>query len=82
MSIHQQKAFRFTFDMLPDMHHHLKVICAEDGVSMNAFVTKAIADGFVARDEHIDEMAVDEAEKDIKETGTISLKEFKNRLGI
>jgi hypothetical protein len=68
--------------MLPDMHRHLKVVCAEDGVSMNTFVTKAIENEFVARDERIDEAAVDEAEKEIKEHGTISLKEFKTRLGI
>jgi ribosomal protein S25 len=64
------------------MHHHLKVICAEDSVPMNAFVTKAIEREFVEREERIDEKAVDQAEKDIKKHGTISLKEFKKRLGI
>ena len=76
MSIHQQKTVRFTFDMLPGMHHHLKVICAEDRISMNAFVTKAIENEFMARDERIDEAAVDQAEKDIKEHGAISLAEM------
>jgi ATP-dependent Clp protease adapter protein ClpS len=51
MSIHQQKSVRFTFDMPLGMHRHLKIICAEDNVSMNAFVTKAIEQEFAAREE-------------------------------
>jgi hypothetical protein len=64
------------------MHHHLKVICAEDSTPMNAFVTKAIENEFVARDERIDEEAVDQAEKDIKTHGTISLADMDKAMGV
>ena len=82
MSIHQQKTVRFTFDMSLAMHHHLKVICAEDTVPMNAFVTKAIEREFVVRDERIDEEAVDQAEKDIEIHGTISLADMDKAMGV
>jgi hypothetical protein len=81
MSIHQQKTVRFTFDMPLPMHHRLKVICAEDSVPMNAFVARAIEREFEARDERIDEEAVDQAEKDIKEHGTISLADMDKAMG-
>jgi hypothetical protein len=82
MSIHQQKTVRFTFDMPLGVHRHLKIICAEDNVSMNAFVTKAIEQEFAARDERVDEAAVDQAEKDIKKHGTISLAEMDKAMGV
>ena len=73
MSIHQQKSVRFTFDMPLGMHRHLKIICAEDNVSMNAFVTRAIEQEFSEREERVDEAAIDQAEKEIKNYGTLSL---------
>jgi ATP-dependent Clp protease adapter protein ClpS len=82
MSIHQQKSVRFTFDMPLGMHRHLKIICAEDDVSMNAFVTKAIEQEFAAREERADEAAVDQAEKDLKNYGTISLADMDKAMGV
>ena len=82
MSIHQQKTVRFTFDMPLGMHHHLKVICAEDSTPMNAFVTTAIEQEFAARDERLDEAAVDQAQKEIAKYGTISMAQMDKAMGV
>ena len=82
MPIHQQKSVRFTFDMPLEMHRHLKIICAEDNISMNAFVTRAIVQEFAAREERVDEATIDQAEKDFKNHGTISLADMDKAMGV
>lgn len=61
MSIHQQKSFRFAFNMSRGMHRHLKIICAEDEVAMTDFVTKAIEQEFAAREERAGKEEVDQS---------------------
>ena len=82
MSIHQQKTIRITIDIQLSMHHHFKAICAEDSISINAFVTRAIEQEFIARDERIDEIALDQAEKNIKAHETISMTDMDKAIGI
>jgi len=81
MSVHQQATVRCTFDLPIEMHRYLKIICAEDREPMNAFVSRALKREFEARDERMDEAAVDQAQKEIAEHGTISFREMKKRLG-
>ena len=76
MSIHQQKMIRFTLDMPPDMHRHLKIICAEDGISMNMFIMKELERGFKDREDRVDEEAIAQSIRDIASEGTISLAEM------
>jgi predicted transcriptional regulator len=82
MSIYQQKTIRFTLDMLPDMHRRLKIVCAEDGISMNTFVTKAIEEKFVAREEKADTLAYDEGMKEVAEGKTHTLEDVQKELGL
>jgi hypothetical protein len=82
MSIQQKKTVRFTFDMPLDMRRHLKIICAEDGIPMNSFVTRAIENEFAARDERMDESAVDQARDDVKAHGTVSLTDMDKSMGV
>ena len=82
MSIHQQKTIRFTLDMPPDMHRHLKIACAEDGVSMHAFVTEAIEEKFDAREEGRDALAYDKGMKEMTEGKGESLESVRRGLGL
>jgi predicted transcriptional regulator len=80
VSIHQQKTIRFTLDMLPDLHRHLKIVCAEDGVSMHTFVTEAIEEKFEAREEKADALAYDEGIKEVADGKTHSLEDVQKEL--
>ena len=82
MSIHQRATARCTFDLPIEMRRHLKIVCAEDNEPMNAFVARAIEREFDAREERLDEAAVDQAQKEIAEHGTIPISEMKKRLGL
>ena len=82
VSIHQQKTIRFTLDMLPDMHRHLKIGCAEDGISMHAFVTKAIEEKLDAREEGRDALAYDKGMKEVAEGKGESLESVRRELGL
>ena len=82
MSVHQQKTVRFTLDMPPDMHRHLKIICAEDMVSMHDFVTQAIKEKFETREEKLDALAYDEGIKEISEGKGIDFDTAMREIGL
>jgi hypothetical protein len=82
MSIHQQKMIRYTLDMMPELHRHLKIVCAEDGVSLHDFVTLAIEEKFEAREEKLDALAFDEGMKDLASGKTYSLEDVQKELGL
>lgn len=82
MSVHQQKTVSLMLDISLAMHNHLQFVCSEESIPMNVFITKAIEKEFEAHEERIDEDAVDQAEKDLREHGTISLAEMDKAMGI
>jgi predicted transcriptional regulator len=82
MSIHQQKLVRFTLDMSPAMHRHLKIVCAEDAVSMHTFVTRAIEEKFEAREEDRDALAYDAGMKELVEGKGESFESVCKELGL
>jgi predicted transcriptional regulator len=82
MAIHQQRLIRYTLDMLPDTHYRLKIICAEDRVSMHDFVTQAIEEKFEARDEERDAAAYDAGMKELADGKGEPLESVRKELGL
>ena len=72
----------FTLDILPLMHRHLKIACAEDGVSMHSFVTQALEEKFLAREEEKDTVAYDAGIKELSEGKGESLESVRKELGL
>ena len=82
MSIILEKPARLTLEMPQAIHRHLKIICAEDGISMHNFVIEAIEEKFEDREERIDAAAHDRGLKDIEAHGTISFEEMDKAMGV
>jgi predicted DNA-binding protein len=80
MSIHQEKAVRFTLEMNPSLHRRLKVVCAKRGISMHTFVTEAIEQKFEAMEDKLDDISYVEGLKEISESKTRSWSEVKRNL--
>lgn len=82
MSFHQMKTTRISIDLPVDMHMHLKIACAREGIAMQKFVRESIAKNLEELEMHQDEKAFDRGLQEIEEHGTISSDEFKRRMGL
>ena len=82
MSIHQEKAVRFTLEMNPSLHRRLKVACAEGGISMHTFVTEAIKQKFEAMEDNLDEVSYTEGMKEVEAGDTKPWSEVKKALDL
>lgn len=82
MAIHAESQVRLGIQIPSSMHKHLKIICAEDGISMHRFVLNAIENAFATREEQLDEIAYDRGMKDIEEHEAVSMEEMDRAMGI
>lgn len=82
MSLHQMKTSRISVDLPIEMHVHLKVACARKGIPMQQFVRDSIAKSLEELEMRLDEKSFDQGMQEIKEHGTVSEEEFKEKMGL
>lgn len=82
MAIHAESQIRLGVQIPSSMHKHLKIICAEDGISMHTFVLNAIENAFVTREKYLDEIAYDQGLEDVAEHKMASLEEMDRAMGV
>ena len=82
MSIHEMKTTRVSIDLPIDMHTHLKVACAREGIPIQKFVRESIAKSLEELEMHLDEEAFDRGMKEVEEHGTISLEDLSSTMGL
>ena len=80
MSIHQAKTTRISIDVPFDLHIHLKIACAREGIPIQKFVRESIAKGLEELEMRLDVEAFDRGTKEIEEHGTISLEDFTKKM--